>query len=893
MLQGHNLPQVPVPAQECLKSLAFPEMEDRFNDIERAAEGTCKWLLGHNKYREWADASRGLLCIKGKPGSGKSTLLRYAVGDASVSSAIQERSTSLHKEHPRVGGETLEAQGEPGALILSFFFHDRGSELQKTTLGLFRTLLHRLLSHVPVAIPARLLETFQYRRDNRGKPGEEWHWHERELRDFFEESLLEVLRIRPVCLLVDALDEHGKDNANELLRSFTSWLQKCPPLSQLRICFTCRHHPPLVFPQNMSEIRLEDENSSDISTYVRSRLSAWSSSEPLAAIREEVTVRASGIFMWARLVVARVLELEAEGENWIRIREEVAATPLELDELYRGLIEKAVDKPNSLKMIQWICFAIEPLSLDELRWAMAIEPDRSCNPNSLQHYQTTKHFASNCDMMEKRLKALSCGLAETVQSTREVLCTEWGDRRTISYHAVQFIHQSVKDFFIRMGLVALMSSQAPATTKTNRAELEATAHHQLSRSCIRYFSAEEIMQSKLPSDELDYAFPLLRYVSQHWIAHVQQSEKEVPQTNLLDCFGWPSEAIVEHWTRIYRSLRLGSVYNNTTMLHIASQHRLMGPLQGILQRKELLTGGIDAIDGENPTPLWLAVDRGHEDIVRILLDNGADANGNCGSYGYALQEAAHRGNKHIATVLLQNGARVNEQSGFLDNALQAALSRGHEHTAQLLLEYGADVNAPVKKYGTALIAASVHGDSQTTQLLLEHGADVNAQVWEYGTALIAASSHGNEQIVQLLLEKGATIDTYAGKDTALLVAATNGREKIVEMLLEKGAEVNYSGEPECQPLAAAAAEGSVNEGIVATLLEKGADVNARSWRYGCALIAAVQRGFENEGIVRKLLEKGADVNAQGPGGYPRNSLQVAIEGGNQQIANLLREYGAV
>src|SRR5690348_3456866 len=70
----------PKPAEEdCLKSLAFPQIDMRYQDVGTGADGTCTWLLQHPTYRKWTDCHHGLLWIKGKPGSGKSTLLRYAL----------------------------------------------------------------------------------------------------------------------------------------------------------------------------------------------------------------------------------------------------------------------------------------------------------------------------------------------------------------------------------------------------------------------------------------------------------------------------------------------------------------------------------------------------------------------------------------------------------------------------------------------------------------------------------------------------------------------------------------------------------------------------------------------------------------------------------------------
>ena len=63
----------------CLRSLAFPSMQSRSFDIDRAATGTCQWLLQHQSYKSWTACDQGLLWIKGKPGAGKSTLLKYAL----------------------------------------------------------------------------------------------------------------------------------------------------------------------------------------------------------------------------------------------------------------------------------------------------------------------------------------------------------------------------------------------------------------------------------------------------------------------------------------------------------------------------------------------------------------------------------------------------------------------------------------------------------------------------------------------------------------------------------------------------------------------------------------------------------------------------------------------
>src|SRR2546423_1442599 len=101
-------------------------MHEREYDIRSQADKTCAWLLEHRTFLEWLAQRCGLLWIKGKPGAGKSTLLKYALRDTGKLGLPQNR-----------------------LVVASCFFHGRGAEIQKSPLGLFRSLLHQLLEQVP------------------------------------------------------------------------------------------------------------------------------------------------------------------------------------------------------------------------------------------------------------------------------------------------------------------------------------------------------------------------------------------------------------------------------------------------------------------------------------------------------------------------------------------------------------------------------------------------------------------------------------------------------------------------------------------------------------------------------------------------------------------------
>ena len=134
-------------------------------------------------------------------------------------------------------------------------------------------------------------------------------------------------------------------------------------------------------------------------------------------------------------------------------------------------------------------------------------------------------------------------------------------------------------------------------------------------------------------------------------------------------------------------------------------------------------------------------------VVRALLDHGADAKfrEEKEDLRAPMQAAALAGHNEVIKILLENGASVNAQGGYYGNALQAAASRGHNETVRLLLENGANVNAQGGEHVNALQAALIvycEADNKDTVIkaLLEHGADTSAISENHKNRLEAAVS---------------------------------------------------------------------------------------------------------------------------------------------------------
>jgi hypothetical protein len=145
-----------------------------------------------------------------------------------------------------------------------------------------------------------------------------------------------------------------------------------------------------------------------------------------------------------------------------------------------------------------------------------------------------------------------------------------------------------------------------------------------------------------------------------------------------------------------------------------------------------------------------------------------------------LWEAARKGQADVVRTLLDQGADVNAKFRYGATALSYASDKGHLEVVKVLLERGADVNVRDTFYGETPISwAASKGHTAIVQALLDKGAEGVDDV------LKAGARGGNLDLVRVALGKGgAKPETL----TAALVAATKGKQaEIVEMLKKAGA----------------------------------------------------------------------------------------------------------
>ena len=721
---------------DCLKSLSFPNMDQRENLVEGAATDTCAWLLNHAEYRTWLDRRHALLWIVGNPGAGKSTLMRFALQKACNRS-------------------------DPSDVVASFFFFGRGNDLQRSSCGLFRSLLHQLLDQIPEML-SDFIPIYEKKCKIKQKSESDIEWHETELRDFLEQWILSASRDRSISIYVDALDEAGEDVAEKLTEYFEKLIEQLgPSKAGFAVCFSCRHHPDLV-PKNVSRICVDEENAQDIATYVRQKLTKCQLSDPAEAqeLEREIIAKASRIFQWVVLTIPVIIKAYKNGASVKKLRQEIEKTPGELEDLYGHILSEIEDedKKRAAQLMQWVCFALRPLSLKELRYAMVV--DITNDFNSLEECQGSVGFAETDEQMKKTVSSLSGGLAETVESE---------DRQT-----VRFIHQSVNDYLIKRGLQELdpsfdddvnhylRKSGWPSLDASLSDNIVGLAHFRISRSCVKYVIFKGIWEEvKRIGDlthiylmtkerEIDSRFPLLRY-SGNWVSHAQCVEKQrIPQADLLSLSRWPSGHALpsrEMTSFLYVESDVRDA-RTANLLHIASQNGLLSVIEKVVNSGKSFD--LDSKDLDGLTPLSRAATGGHEAVVRLLIQQDSiDINSKDRGGLTPLTWAAKEGHEAIVRILIQQDDIDIDWTYYGGPApVSRAAGNGHEAIVQLSIERGAEIDSRDVLGLTPLALATRGRHEAIVQLLIERDAQVDTKAMEW------AIGDGLEALVRLSIYLG-------------------------------------------------------------------------------------------------------------------------------------------
>ncbi len=233
----------------------------------------------------------------------------------------------------------------------------------------------------------------------------------------------------------------------------------------------------------------------------------------------------------------------------------------------------------------------------------------------------------------------------------------------------------------------------------------------------------------------------------------------------------------------------------------------------------------------------IAVRNGDIEGLRSFIAQGGNINRKNREGWTLLMEAVDQGQTEIVKLLLETGADVNARNKYFGcSALHYATRK--PDICKLLLEHGADVNAVADDGWTALSTALDGGDTDTVCLMLEHIQEMtclNTVTYEGYTALSMAEKNGYDDVVDILKRAGAKKYEEIVEDinAALIDMVVKGFSDTIKLLVAKGADVNARRPDGTTAIMEAAA--ACDTDIVSFLIENGADVNMRNNKNETAL----------------------------------------------------------
>ncbi|KAI1126995.1 hypothetical protein F5Y10DRAFT_278419 [Nemania abortiva] len=475
-----------VPVDWLISSLEESELEQRLQDIENRSQHTFEWIFEDHDlgFTTWLHSGADFYWISGKPASGKSTLLKFIVQDP--------RMTKL------LGNLKL----EEGPIIATFFFHHRGSALQKSLEGLMRSILVQMLKqrHELAVLFNPIFEascgtTFPIQdleKKEQFKPQlERFVWTERSIWRALQFVLHQRIFELSVCCFFDALDEY--DGTPEVVSNLLdNMLQESHQgKTTLKICFTSR--PWEVFIKSFQSypgIRIHEHTESDIRKFCYHTIDLEPSVNILKHLVPDVINNANGVFLWAKLALSDLSYAADSVKTVEELRKILRDLPKELHVYYEEIVARC------------------PTNLREKAYALMELVTRSYKPL----------------LVSQALLILSCSdftnyemCQASIMSTSpeaKIISIACGGLLELNQDRVQLMHQTVREFVLRPQFKTLILRNLAKFQHENGHSFTAKAMFTSlgdrdTKSLLRHCKAAELTTGK---SQIDF----LRSVPERW-----------------------------------------------------------------------------------------------------------------------------------------------------------------------------------------------------------------------------------------------------------------------------------------------------------------------------------------------------------------------------------------
>ncbi|GIY18397.1 poly polymerase tankyrase [Caerostris darwini] len=222
---------------------------------------------------------------------------------------------------------------------------------------------------------------------------------------------------------------------------------------------------------------------------------------------------------------------------------------------------------------------------------------------------------------------------------------------------------------------------------------------------------------------------------------------------------------------------------------IASEHNRKETAITVSLQDKQCVNAIDKGNKKSYTALHLACQRGHTDVVKVLIKHKANVDKLTNAQHDKLTPlmfASQKGHLDVVKLLVEHNAQVEMKDKKQRTALTHGVINGHTHITSFLLRLGANPNATDTSGNTLVHYAAAYGWYFSLKLLIEAGASLNLKNdWKI-TPLSLAFMKGHMGLVDFLVEQpGIDINVDFSNDSGMSLVMQALRSRITHSMLER------------------------------------------------------------------------------------------------------------
>ena len=429
---------------QIFERLVFEELDDRLHSIPAPHEGTLEWVFEDQQtdeggVLEWLGNQRGenLFWVTGRPGAGKTTLMNSLFRNDRIFDYLETWS------------------GHAPGITSGFFFWNCGTELQKSGLGLLRSLLYESLQDMIYGPLEQDVGIIQYLFADRW---EQFRSYGGGLGDLSYIELCHAFELmisdssKKFLFMVDGVDE--LDEVGDLV-DVIPLLVNASKKENVKMLVSSRPSPAF---QEAFEKRprlwVDDHNTNDVHAYI---LHNFSQDESLAKLRgntvvpEEMDVvsmlseMSCGIFLWGILATKFLLQELTGNDNFTTLQNRAEMLPSDLEELLSHIMSNF--EPNDLEQAWKISVLIESHGYPSLLpISFAISSDEKTSISAVRRPLKTAEVV-------QRIEDIRQILAYKCRNLFSIFCTQSPENKapvvdSPSSLKLTYTHRSIRSFFL-------------------------------------------------------------------------------------------------------------------------------------------------------------------------------------------------------------------------------------------------------------------------------------------------------------------------------------------------------------------------------------------------------------------------------------------------------------